>query len=338
MSSAPQPAEIWADARWLAQALDPRAGLMRIVSLCADDYRQASFLDDRILQEGHSHHLVNWAEIEQERPADTRTDVRWIFHIGHVGSTLISRLLGELESVLAVREPRSFRDLTFFPRGLRDSFVPTVRALMSRTFAAEQTVVVKATSMVSEIAAELVGANGRTLFLYTSAETYLRTILAGDSSPGELQMLAGYYAARAERARIPLNDAPPGQTRTAAVVWACEMTALESAAQGLPGGSVLWLDFDEFLRQPGRMLNQIVRYLGLPADDNRIAEIASGPLMNRYSKALDYEFGPEARRQLLEQAGAKHALDIAAALAMLNQAAEKAPLLARALLRSTSDR
>jgi hypothetical protein len=113
---------------------------------------------------------------------------------------------------------------------------------------------------------------------------------------------------------------------------------LESAAEELPGGSVLWMDFDEFVRQPGRMLNQIVRYLSLPADANRIAEIASGPLMHRYSKALDYEFGPEARRQLLGQAGSKHAAGIAAALAMLNQAAEKAPLLARALLRSTSDR
>ena len=46
---------------------------------------------------------------------DRASDARWIFHIGHVGSTLISRLLGELEGVLSVREPRSLRDLTFFP-------------------------------------------------------------------------------------------------------------------------------------------------------------------------------------------------------------------------------
>ena len=103
MSSAPTAEEIARDARWLAQALDPSGGAVRLIAMDRDSYRQASFLDDRILQEGHSHHLVNWAEIEQERPADTRTDVRWIFHIGHVGSTLISRLLGELESVLAVK-------------------------------------------------------------------------------------------------------------------------------------------------------------------------------------------------------------------------------------------
>ena len=37
---------------------------------------------------------------------DMRSDARWIFHIGHVGSTLVSRLLGELDEVLAIREPR----------------------------------------------------------------------------------------------------------------------------------------------------------------------------------------------------------------------------------------
>jgi hypothetical protein len=60
--------------------------------------------------------------------------------------------------------------------------------------------------------------------------------------------------------------------------------------------------------------------------------------MQRYSKAPEYEFGPERRRELLEEAGRKHGPGIAAALAMLNQAADKAPHLARALLRSTPDR
>ena len=54
---------------------------------------------------------------------DLRSDARWIFHIGHVGSTLVSRLLGELAGVLAIREPRLLRDLALTPpevaQGLR---------------------------------------------------------------------------------------------------------------------------------------------------------------------------------------------------------------------------
>ena len=123
----------------------------------------------------------------------------------------------------------------------------------------------------------------------------------------------------------------------AGLVWACEITALEDAADRLSGENVAWLDFDLFLRDPETSLNAIARHFGLPAEADRIGDIARGPLMRRYSKALDHEFGPDARRQLLEEAGARHGPAIQSALAMLQQAAEKAPALARAIHRSTPD-
>jgi hypothetical protein len=335
MSSAPTAEEIWRDATWLAQALDPRAGLLRLVELSQDDYRRASFLDDRLLTAGCGAHLVKWEEVAADTPSDTRSDVRWIFHIGHVGSTLISRLLGELDSVLAVREPRSLRDLTFFPPEIRAQFIPTVRRLMSRTFGPRQTAVVKTTSMVSEIAAELVGDVGRALFLFASPRVYLQTILAGDQSPAELQALAAYYAARAESRGLGLHAANPAES--AALVWACEMVALEDSAATLPAGSVQWQDFDEFLAVPATALGGIAAFFGLSANQRQIADIANGRLMHRYSKALDHEFGPEARRGRLDHAAARYADAIDAALAMLRQASEKAPLLQRALDRSTPD-
>lgn len=333
MSSAPGSNEIWQDARWLAQALDPRAGLLRVVELTPEDYRQASFLDDRLLQEDHRNHLLNWDEIERGRPDSARSDARWIFHIGHVGSTLVSRLLGELGGVIAIREPRALRDLTFFPSEVRDKFVPTARALMSRTFTKDGAAVVKATSMVSEIAAELVGEKGRALFLHAPADTYVKTILAGDSSPAELQTLSHFYKARAARAGIEFDDPQTSQAKVAALVWACEMTALENAADKLPGGAVNWVDFDEFLDRPAARLQALCQFFQLRNEPGELARIAQGPLMSRYSKALDYEFSPETRRRQLADAGKTHSQEIASALAMLSQAAEKAPLLARALLR-----
>jgi hypothetical protein len=333
MSSAPGSNEIWHDARWLAQALDPRAGLLRAVELTPEDYRQASFLDDRLLQGGHPNHLLNWAEIERGQPDSARSDARWIFHIGHVGSTLVSRLLGELGGVLAIREPRALRDLTFFPSEVRNMFVPTARALMSRTFTKDGAAVVKATSMVSEIAAELVGEKGCALFLHASADTYVRTILAGDSSPAELQTLSHFYRARAARAGIEFCDPLTSPAKVAALVWACEMTALESAADKLPGDAVTWADFDEFLEEPAAQLGAFCQFFKLRNEPGEVARIVQGPLMNRYSKALEYEFGPETRRRQLADAGETHSEEIASALAMLSQAAEKAPLLARALLR-----
>lgn len=337
MSSDPKAAEIWQDATWLAQAIDPGAGVARFVQLTADDYRRESFLDDRILSQGRSAHLLRWADIEAALPPDVRSDARWIFHVGHVGSTLISRLLGELDGVLSVREPRCLRDLTFFPAAVREAYVPGLRALMSRTFKTGQSAVVKATSMVSEIAAELAGERGRSLFLYASPDAYLRTILAGDRSADELQTLADYYARRAEKAGIPMLAPARSHAEAAALVWACEMNALERAAQQLPTGSTMWLDFDSFLMAPEESLTQVASFLGLPGEDQQIASIVQGPVMRRYSKAPEYEFGPDTRRRVLADAAQRHSAAIGAALALLGHAAEKAPNLARALSRSKLD-
>ena len=111
MSSAPSREEIARDARWLAQALDPAAGKVRLIAMDRDSYRAASFLDDRMLQQPVDAQLLPWPDVEAAIGDELRCDARWIFHIGHVGSTLISRLLGEVDAVLAVREPRLLRDI-----------------------------------------------------------------------------------------------------------------------------------------------------------------------------------------------------------------------------------
>ena len=90
------------------------------------------------------------------------------------------------------------------------------------------------------------------------------------------------------------------QLKSPRCVWSCEMVALEDAAATLPGGNILWLDFDAFLEECQREHWRKRELPGLPAADERIREIARGPLMRRYSKALDHEYGPDARRQLLD--------------------------------------
>jgi hypothetical protein len=56
--------------------------------------------------------------------------------------------------------------------------------------------------------------------------------------------------------------------------------------------------------------------------------------MRKYSKALEYDYSPTLRRDLIVDAGRRYRREIDAALAMLNQAAEQSPLLARALGRA----
>ncbi|HEX8841049.1 MAG TPA: hypothetical protein VF757_01995 [Sphingomicrobium sp.] len=333
MSSAPTADEIARDAKWLAQALDPSAGIVRLVAMDRDSYRSASFLDDRMMQQPVDAQLVPWPEVAAAVTKELRSDARWIFHTGHVGSTLISRLLGELDGVLGIREPRILRDLAMSPAAVREGYIGPVPRLLSRSFAEDEIACVKATSFVSEIAPELVPPGERALFMYATPANYVASILAGENSVKELRMLAPVRAQRLSR-RVSALGPAHNEADLAAIAWACEMTALESAADAMFDRQVEWADFDRMLSDMEAALTRTAAFLGFSAREGQLGEIAGGPLTTRYSKDISYDYSAELRRELIADATAHYRREIDGALAMLRGAAEKSPLLARAVARA----
>jgi hypothetical protein len=335
MSSAPTAQEIARDATWLAQALDPAQGLVRLIAMDRASYRAASFLDDRMLQQPCDAQTIPWPEVEAAMAGDLRCDARWIFHIGHVGSTLVSRLLGELDNVLAIREPRLLRDLALSPDEVRRGYIASAPKLMSRAFAVEELACVKATSFASEIAPELVPSGERALFMVASPRNYITSILAGENSVKELHALADSRAQRlSPRAELPTAR---NEAELAAAAWACEITALEVAAERMADRRICWADFDAMLEDMSAALGQTAEFFGLAAPPEQLRAIANGPLTARYSKALDHDYSPALRRELIAGAAEQFAPEIDGALAMLRAASEESPLLARALARSEED-
>ena len=333
MSSAPAPDAIARDATWLAQALDPSAGMVRLVAMDPQSYRAASFLDDRLMQQALDMQIVPWPDIEAAVEGDLRTDARWIFHIGHAGSTLVSRLIGELDNVLAIREPRLLRDIAISPPEVRAPYIGAIPKLMSRAFAKKESACVKATSFASEIAAQLVPKGERALFIYARPINYIASILAGENSLKELHALVEYRRQRLLSRAIEFPE-PRTDADRAAVAWACEFTTLEAAAKAMADRKIAWADFDTMLRNMPAELGRVARFFGFAANDDQLAGIAAGPLMQRYSKDLNYEYSPNLREQLIEQERRLQGRDIDAALAMLQSTSEESPLLAQALGRA----
>ena len=336
MSSAPTTDQIARDATWLVQALDPSAGMVRLVVMDRESYRAASFLDDRLLQRPVDAQVIPWPEVEAAVADDARSDARWVFHIGHVGSTLVSRLLGEMEGVLAIREPRLLRDLAVSPAEVRKPYLGQIARLMSRTFATDEIACIKATSFASEIAPFLVPPSERALFMYAAPRNYVASILAGENSLIELRSLTQFreqrLAGRGIHFPSPRNDAD-----RAAAAWACEMATLEAAAEAMSDRQIAWADFDAMLGNMASELGRMASFFGFAVSKDRLAAIASGPLMQRYSKDPSYEYSPRLREDLIAQEMRLQGRELEAALAMLRQASEKAPLLQRALHRSTTD-
>jgi len=333
MSSAPTAEEIARDAAWLAQALDLAAGMIRLIAMDRQGYRAASFLDDRMLQQPVDAQIVPWPSVESAMAGEQRSDARWIFHIGHVGSTLVSRLLGEMDGVLAIREPRLLRDLALSPPEVRERYLAPVTKLMSRTFAKYEVACIKATSFVSEIAPELVPPGERALFMYATPRNYIASILAGENSLVELRQLAPSRVQRLSR-RVPAIWAAHSDAELAAIAWACEMTALEAAADAMPNRHIDWADFDRMLEDMPAELGRVATFFGFDVNRPELQAIATGPLMTRYSKGLEYDYSADLRRELIAEAMAANLSAIDDALAMLGAAAEKSPILTRALERA----
>jgi hypothetical protein len=325
-------ADLAATPAWLPFELEPASGRVTLLRLDEPDYRAASFLDQRLLRPDSALLETEWAKLDL--PAGARRDAQYIFHIGNVGSTLISRLLGELDSVFALREPLLLRTFADDPPGAPD--FDRLIAILSRTFRPGQRANVKATSFTSEIADRLVPPGSKALFLYARADRYLENILAGENSWQTLQALSPIRLARLQR-RCPGLEADLAAMHDgfkAALGWACEMTSLDAAVARMPAGSVLWLDFDTFLGDPATHLAAVACHFGYGVDAVTINAIAQGPLMGRYSKALDYDYSPDLRRRILADARHRHASAIRDGLNWIAGLAGRYPAVADTIRRA----
>jgi hypothetical protein len=330
------------DPRWFPFLLDLPTDTLLLVATDEAALRAASFLDQRSLAPGAERRQVPWRAAEEALGPGSRRDADYIFHIGHVGSTLLSRLLGELPSVLALREPlllRAFAEALTqgrWPGAEEPRRLDALAALLSRSFRPAQRALVKATSFTSEIADRLLPAGSRALFLHVGPRAYVETILGGDASRQELAMLTPSRIARLA-ARCPglvLDESRLSEAQKAAVAWACEMTSLAAAAAALGPERILWIDFDAFLAQPAEQLGAAATFLGHELPSAEAEALATGPLMLRYSKAPEYEYTAGLRREVLADARRRFGRDIDAALAGLAAMGQRWPAIGSMLERS----
>jgi hypothetical protein len=330
--------------QWLPFDLDPTTDRVRLLQLDEPGYRAASFLDQRTIPPGAQLADAQWRDVAAAIPDDARRDAQFIFHIGNVGSTLISRLLGELDTVFALREPlllRVYADALdpLAPRWSdadAEDRLDRLQALLSRTFRPGQRANVKATSFTSEIASRLMPSGSRALFLFASAQHYLENILAGQNSRQTLEALSPNRLRRLQR-RCPgleLDLAAQSDARKAALGWACEMSSLVENESRLPTGAVMWLDFDLFLTDAPAHFRRIAGHFGIAVDSAAATALCTGPLMHRYSKALEYEFSPGLRQEILAEARWRHGAALQDALGWLNSLAARYPAVAAAIRRS----
>ena len=179
------------------QIYDPAREAVYMIGMDAPAYRAASFLDKRVERPGE---WTPWAAVEaMAAAAPDQRPLHVIFHTGHVGSTLLSRLLDETGAVLGLREPLPLRTLAQMHDAADPRFAARLASFLSlwrRGFAGTHAVVLKATSTSGRIAPQLLGAapDAKAVYLNLRAEPYLATLLSGANA-----MVAGRSASIASK-------------------------------------------------------------------------------------------------------------------------------------------
>ena len=328
------------------QKIDLNGLMVLLVQFDAEAYRRASFLDDRILGPAT---VAAWASIDRVVDASRRVldarPVHFIFHTGHVGSTLVSRLLDATGSVLSLREPLPLRTLadghdaldridTLLSAAQFDLVAAMLMRLWSRCYGPNRSTVIKATSSVGRIAVPLLAQSdqSRAIYLNLRAEPYLATLLAGQNSPADLR---GHGPERIRRlqSRIgtslrPLPALSIGEL--AAMSWLAESWSQREALKRHPA-KVVALDFDEFLASIATSMGLVLRHFGLPAEPRLLEDLGRSPVLGRYSKAPEYEYTPDVRAELLRDSRRRNAAEIRKGLDWLERLARSEPGVAQIL-------
>ncbi len=318
------------------QNVDLVRGLVLVVRLDARAYRMASFLDDRILgPETRGAWLHGTAVTEAARQVANPRPLHFILHAGHVGSTLVSRLLDETGSVLSLREPLPLRmladasDVLARPESLLSA--PQFEALLdmclrlwSRGYGGTRAVIVKATSSAGRLGDRLLAARpeSRAIYLNLAAEPYVATLLGGANSatdlrghgPGRMRRLLARYP----HPVAPLHSLSGGEL--AALGWLVESLTERDLLERFPR-RVKGLDFDRFLVDvPGEM-GRVLAHFDLPCDPDVLAGISRGPMLLQYSKAPELPFPPDERNARLAESRRVNREEIAKGMAWLERLA-----------------
>jgi hypothetical protein len=249
-------------------------------------YYRSIFLDARISTAAGQAIAVPVTALEQGIRAPQPTS--WIFHMAHVGSTLLARALDDPGASLVVREPLALRQLY----GQSDERrLAIVTAMLGKRYRADAPTLVKANVPVNFLLPKLaaVEPDARAILLYLPLRDYLLAVLRGDSHRDWLRKVTSFLS-------VDLGDlSAVSDAERAAALWLAQVDAFTVALAALPNARAL--NAERFYGQPGAVLNAVAKHLAVPITPAAVAATVSGPLFSTHAKNPALDFDNQARME-----------------------------------------
>lgn len=318
----------------------PSLNLIDVKQMDEQNYRDSSWLDSRIRSSGIKPFRYPFSKIESffgEPPAKTAP---LIFHIGHCGSTLLSRVLSASPNILPLREPRPLRALSQcfseldHPARLhnREQWDRVAKVLMHsycRTFGEHQTAQIKMSSFCNNLISPLIENElfDRALLLYQSLYSHLASTLGIDMPSSDLRSTA---APRMwEWMKIPgaptLQVSEMSLSELSVLNWLGSMYLLLGAQEQYPQHCKLH-SFGSFLANPAGSVVDICEWFDMSSEcETLLANLEEET--SRNSKLPGKEFSARDRQEKHKKVHQKKQSEISHAMTWAAELCETVPAL-----------
>ena len=310
----PAAKEIQTNPDWHLQRFDWLQRKALILRLSREHYAQASFLDQTMEREAKEGYWYELHQLDQLFPSSEALPERLglIFHIGHCGSTLISRVLGQLQNTLVLREPLTLRFLADCKRELGFSlalmdetdWMRLLRQVLlthGRIYLDRDLPIIKASSICNHLALDILGMHSgcRVLLIHIPLETYLASML---KSPNLLVDVRGFAKQRLQdflrlrpESKLILHELSDWQLMV--LSWITGMVDLIHANRQFPE-QTLMMNFDQWLESGG--VEELADFFQTGRENLQAGRILQREL-GRYAKKTDHPYSPAQRSHGLNQ-------------------------------------
>lgn len=330
------------------QDINWNEGWAQVIETDQHFFHNAMFLDKRVLKEGRYSTKIHLKELNvliRQQWDRKILPCHFIFHLGHAGSTLISRLLDECPGVFGMREPVVIRpiaitkNLVAVGKLKRDEEtmqrnLHVLYLLLTRRFNPGQTMVMKTTSICANLAPDLLGFHpeNRGLVLSVTCEVNL----ANQMDKEKLYDIQGFSLHR----QCALQKREPGieidlnkmsRAELIALNWMGEVLELHDLITGSMKNRVLAINFDDFLKDKATNIKRILTHFSLPHDMDLVEKLCNSQVFQSYAKKPDFEYTVENRASILTESRIINHRQIKEGLDLIKGWIERFPSFARAV-------
>lgn len=297
---------------YLLYGINPARSELIFLEVTRETYRNSTFLDERISRTRDRVHGFDLEEVVNAMSqVPTRSKpVHYIFHTAFCCSTLLAKSLDFEDRTMSLREPMVFTNLANAKRILKkkDQFdteywqnmVNISVKLLNKVYNPEEQVIVKATNMANNVAADALNVNrdSKAILLTSSLESYIASnIKKKDEALEKIPLIAKFFSMDSDyidhfpELKLPDLDF----LQRIIFAWHIQRYMFMQLVENFGQNRVRTMDADELLDRPFDSLQAARDFLDLDIPDKMLREKIGSNVWHRDAKSPEKPFNRTVR-------------------------------------------